>query len=233
MRNPGPRRLVLFAMALASLARGRLARRAGERLPAPGRAMRAALSAVVLLLLLVTPALADADLETAAPGPGDTVQVVPAELVAEFTQDLDPERSSLELRDTAGATLARGGTVPGEPRVMRMVLPALEPGVYTVRWTTFSAADGHLFRDTYEFTVVAPSPAPATPSPSPATPSPSVVAPSPTAAPTAAPTAVPSATPTPPAAPGGGAGAMEILLPLGAAALVVVGFGVWMFRRRR
>jgi len=177
----------------------------------------------------VTPTLADADLETAAPGPGDTIQVVPAELIAEFTQEMDPERSSLELRDPAGATLARGGNVPGEPRVMRMVLPALEPGVYTVRWTTFSAADGHLFRDTYEFTVVAPSPAPATPSPSPAAPSPSVVAPSPTAAPTT----VPSPPPTPPAAPGGGAGGLDILLPLGAAALVIVGLGVWIFRRRR
>lgn len=107
---------------------------------------RAVLGASLLLLLPLATALGHAELATASPGPGDSVAGSPPELVARFSQDLKPDRTSLELRDPAGQTVATGGKDPDRPRVQRMALPSLAPGQYEVRWVSFSAEDGELAR---------------------------------------------------------------------------------------
>lgn len=193
------------------------------------RCLRAALAAALLLLNAGGLVFGHAALVKATPGPKDIVSAVPAELVATFSQNLDQNRSSIELRDASGTRLAVGGKDPAAERVLRLTLPPLAPGTYTVRWTSFSTEDGELARGTYEFTV-APSP-----SPSPAgTTTPS--AQSPSAVPTEA-----SITPTPSAAtpatsqspiPGPAtAGGIDVLLPIVGAALVVALIGAWAFRR--
>lgn len=181
-----------------------------------------------LLSLLASPVLAHAELVSATPGPGDEVEGSPTELVATFNQDLDPTRTSLEVRDASGATVARGGELGDGPRKFRLALPELAPGEHEVRWTSFSAEDGELARDSYTFTVVAaPSPSPS-PSPLPST------SPMPSSPPSPTPIADTPA-PSPSAAPGGDAAAGGdglTILPILAAAAVIGGLAVWLLRRR-
>lgn len=156
---------------------------------------RAVLGASLLFLLPLATALGHAELDTASPGPGDTIAGSPPELVARFSQDLRPDRTSLELRDAAGQTIAKGGKDPDRPRVQRMPLPSLAPGEYEVRWVSFSAEDGELARGKYRFTVVD---APVTPSPAPVSPAPCpTVTPDASQAPTPLPGSSPSASPQP------------------------------------
>ena len=175
------------------------------------------------LLAVPAAATAHAELETAAPGDGDEVAGSPAEIVLTFTQDLDMSRTTLDVRDASGATVAEGPRLGGGPRELRLALPALAPGEYEVRWVSFSAEDSELERGRYSFSVLP------TPSPSPA---PSVAAttvpttPSTVAPVTAAPSPVASA---PPAPTDGGAAA---LLPIGIAAIAIVAIGAWLLRRR-
>ena len=187
-----------------------------------------ALVCAALMSLLATPALAHAELVSATPGPGEEVESSPSELVATFNQDLDTSRTSLEVRDVTGSAVAKGGELGDGPREFRLALPRLAPGKYTVRWTSFSAEDGELARDSYTFTVLAaPSPSP---SPTP-NPTPSV---STSASPTPVP-AMPSPSPVATPLPGGtdAAGDGVILIPILATSLVVGAIGVWLLRRRR
>src|SRR6187431_627938 len=144
-----------------------------------GRCGAAAVT-LALGLLLVLPAIATAhaDLDVPTPADGSTVEGQPAEVSGTFTQDINPDGSSLQLRDANGTVVAEGGVDPSDPRRMAITdLPELAPGVYEVRWTTISAEDDELDRDTWSFTVVA--------------------APSPTPSPTAAPTGSATASASP------------------------------------
>ena len=178
--------------------------------------------------LLATPAFAHAELVSATPGPGDVVDGSPAALLAKFNQDLNPSRTSLEVRDASRSTVAKGGELGDGPREFRLALPRLAPGKYTVRWTSFSAEDLELARDSYTFTVLA------------------VRSPSPSQAPTSTPSISTSASPTPVPAtpspspeetslPAGTEAAADgvILIPILAASLIVGAIGVWLFRQRR
>jgi methionine-rich copper-binding protein CopC len=147
------------------------------------RARSVVLAAVAALLLLfpVTVA-AHADLDVPTPADGATVEGTPAEIFGTFTQAMAPDGSSLVLRDPANAVVARGGVDPDDDH--RMVItdvPELAPGDYLVQWTTISAEDDELDRDTWTFTVTEA----ATPPPT-STPEPSAV-----------PSTSPSATPEP------------------------------------
>lgn len=185
--------------------------------------------ALCLLLLLPTVASADSDLDVPVPADGATVGGSPASVEATFTQRLQHDGSSLQLRDASGALVASGG-VTDDPKTMRIdPLPELTPGTYEVRWTTLSAEDPHLQRGTWTFTVTAP-PAPA-PTPEP------VATSAPSEAPTAAPTPIASPAPTPVPSPideEPGATDGDALLPIvGGLALVVVGGAVLLTRRGR
>lgn len=189
-------------------------------------------------LLVAGTVLAHAELVDSSPADGASVPA-PSEVVATFSEALVGERSSMEVRDAGGATLARGGLDPADPkgRTMRVELPPLEPGTYTVRWTAV-ADDGHVERGTFSFRVVAtPSPSPA-PSPTPTEePSPSAAptglspSPSPDASTTPVASSTSSPSPTSPDATAGD-GALAVAVP------IVVGLGVaaiaaaWLLRRR-
>lgn len=190
---------------------------------------RAAAVAALSAMLFVAPAFAHAAFVSGTPGPGAEVAGSPEALVITFSQDLDPSRTSLEVRDASGASVARGGGLGDGPREFRLALPELAPGRYEVRWTSFSAEDGELARDSYTFAVVAaPSPSP---SPSP-TPIPSS-SPSPSPSPTRGPaTPVPSPRAVEPAGPAPAAGDGAVIIPILAASLVIAGLAVWLVRRR-
>ncbi len=190
-----------------------------------------ALAGATLLASIAAPVFAHAELKTATPGPGDTVSGSPSELVARFSQDLDPSKTTLEVRDASGARIVRGGEPGSGPREFRLTLPALEPGDYEVRWTSSSSEDGEIARGTYTFEVVPePTPAPAgTPAPTPvATNEPSASTSGPPTQTPAPPTLAPSPTPDPGIASDG-----AILIPIVVVLLAVLGVGAWALRRPR
>src|SRR6185312_14967141 len=135
-----------------------------------------------------------AELDTMTPANGSTVTAAPAQIVATFTEPLDPSKSSLVLVTSDGAQIASGVVVAADDaKKMTLAVPSLAAGAYEIRWTTASALDGDLDRGTTTFTYApAPSPSaspssaatatPATSASAAATPPPSIaasVAPSP------------------------------------------------------
>ena len=202
------------------------------------------LAAAVSVLVMPVPALGHAAFVSATPGPGDVVTQPVTELILTFSQNLDPSRTSVELRDPSGARVARGGEQTGK-REWRLPVPALAPGTYQVRWTTFSAEDGELARDRYSFTVEAaaepsPTPTPQPPSAAPsattspgATSSPDVTtAPSPSSA-RPSPAATESVATPPPAAPAGDSAGLSVLLPILVVLVLLAVVGIRFLRRGR
>jgi methionine-rich copper-binding protein CopC len=200
--------------------------------------LRAGAVIAALALALVVPAgvLAHAALDVPTPADGATIEGQPSSIEATFTQDMKADGSSLELRDADGTSLATGGVDPDDPR--RMVIdpvPELAPGTYEVRWTTLSAEDNELDRDTWTFTVIAAATPEPTPEPTP-TPEPSASAAPSTPAPTATPAPTPSPVPSASAPPDDGAAGSgsDVILPIVIGlALVVVGGGFLLSRRGR
>lgn len=199
----------------------------------PRRVLRALVCAA-FLSTLASPTLAHAALESATPGPGEQVTGSPAEIVAQFSQDLDPSRTSLEVRAVSGSRVARGGELGEGPREFRLDLPELMPGEYEVRWTSYSTEDDEIARDSYTFEVIAaPSLAPArsataTPPPS-ARPAASPL-PSPTV-PRSWPSGSPGAGSNTSGAPSGMDG--SVVIPIVVALAAVSAFGLWALRRPR
>jgi copper resistance protein C len=180
---------------------------------------------VLWLVVVATPVFAHAELDTISPADKSSGPA-PTEIVATFTEELDPSASNLKVVDSAGKVLVEGGTVdPTNKKLMRLSLSStvLAPGAYTIRWQSKSADDGDLDRNTTSFTVTAaasPSVAPSVLASASAPPSasvePSVAAPSPS--------------------PSGGTStsttSTDALIPI-VAALVVIGLlGLWLLRGR-
>jgi methionine-rich copper-binding protein CopC len=182
---------------------------------------RAVIGAALLALLPLAIASSHAELDSASPGPDEVVEGSPPRLVARFTQDIAAERTSIEVRDADGQTIARGGKDPDRARVQRVELPALEPGTYEVRWVTFSTEDDELARGRYRFTVTEP---PATPSPtvgpSPCTLPAATIGPVTTLAP--APSPEPALSPEPPPSPAAGASSLPVPSPAAGASSLPV-----------
>jgi methionine-rich copper-binding protein CopC len=212
----------------------------------PRTGLRRTVLAIATLLALSVPGsvAAHAELAVATPLDGATVEGTPTEVAGTFTQDLTVDGSSLLLRDPSGAVIAKGGVDPNDVRRMVIAdLPTLPPGVYEVRWTTTSAEDDEVARDTWTFTVTAPSAPPPTASAVPtATSAPtagasSATAPAPSAddATPASPSPAPSAASTP--APiagsdGQGTDGLAAALPIVAAFAIVAATSVALLRRR-
>lgn len=188
-------------------------------------------TAFALTVLLLVPAvvLGHAELDSPTPPDGATVEGSPVTIEATFTEALDADDSSLQLRDASGTVVASGGVVEGDDLRMAIdPLPELAPGEYEVRWTTLSAEDPHVERGTWSFTVTAaPTPEP-TPAPTPT----AAASDSPTTEPTTPPTVAPSPSPSgdgDPAAEGG-----DVILPIVAAlAIVAIAGAVLLGRRSR
>jgi len=202
-----------------------------------GRARRAlrtihpfvALTVVVATFAAPGIALGHAELDSITPADKSTVAAPPTSIVAVFTEQLDPAKSSLTLVDASGKVVAQGGTVdPNQTLTLKLDPATITPGSYTVRWISASDEDGDIARGTTTFTVAAPPPSP---SPTPAqsqgasvgasespSPVPSVAAsPSPSASP--APTTPTSST-------------TDAIIPIVVALIVLAAIGAWLLRGR-
>ncbi len=84
----------------------------------------------------------------------DATVAAPAEVSMTFTEALEQAFSSLTVVDAAGHAVANGKAEVDSTThtVMRLALPALAPGVYTVKWVAV-ARDGHRTNGSYSFTV--------------------------------------------------------------------------------
>ena len=113
-----------------------------------------ALLALLALVLLPGTAAAHAELVVLEPGRPGGPHRPAAEITGDFSEEVDPTRSVMELRGPDGAPLATGGVPTGGPPTRMAIagLPTLAPGVYEVRWTTVTADDDGVERGTFTFT---------------------------------------------------------------------------------
>ena len=187
--------------------------------------------AVLTAILLLVPATAAAHAELDVPSPRDgaTVEGTPPEVSGTFIQKINPDGSSLVLRDTNDNVVARGGPDPNDLKRMVITdLPELAPGTYTVQWTTVSAEDGELARGTWSFTVAVALKTPGTPAPT-ATAAASAAA---TASATPTPTLAPTPSPSPAPTDQGNTSGSDVILPI-IVGLALVLVAAWFLLSRR
>ena len=118
------------------------------------------LSGLAVLLLVVLPAAAPAprhfELDRSMPGADGTVPSLSA-VVLWFTQEPQDDATSIRVLDASGEPVPSEALVqdPVDPKVFVLPIPrGLEPGAYSVAWRSM-AADGHVVRDEFSFTVAA------------------------------------------------------------------------------
>lgn len=114
----------------------------------------AAALAAGVLSLAASAAFAHAHLVRAVPAQGTAVAEPPPEVVMSFSEKIEPAFTSAVVRDAAGKAL--DGTTArvddADRTVVRVPLPALGPGLYTVEWKVMSA-DTHRVNGSFSFRV--------------------------------------------------------------------------------
>jgi len=197
----------------------------------PSRRSRilAAAAAAVLLLAGTVPVFAHAELVSSDPADGSKV-APPTTITLTFSEGLVAKRSSFNL-DLNGQTLGTGKAAADGDTTMTLDGLSLDPGAYTIQWTSV-AADGDLLRGTIHFTVIAASAAPsAAPTDAPSATAAATAPPSSAAVASpsdVAPTPVASADTVPAASSG-----TDVLFPIVIGLLVVAAVGAFLLRRTR
>ncbi len=187
--------------------------------------------AFATLSILLAPGVASAHAELATMTPKDKSSgPPPTEIVATFTETLSQSGTSLALVSGGGAVVAQGGTVDAaDAKTLRLTVPVLTAGAYTVRWTSKSADDGDIDRGTTTFTVTAASAAPSAAG---------SVAPSPAASASLDASAVPSAvaseaaSPAPSGGTGTAASSSDAVIPIVVVLIALALLGLWLLRGR-
>ncbi len=108
---------------------------------------------VLTMLLAVAIAFAHAVPVQMSPAANSTVSA-PASVIVHFSEALEPKFSTLTLTDAGNQTVSKEPSVVSkdDAKVMTLPLPALEAGIYTVKWVSV-AVDGHREQGNYKFTV--------------------------------------------------------------------------------
>lgn len=119
------------------------------------RQSRSLLLAAVLALLLIRSAEAHASLVRSIPTAGALLETAPNELVLEFSEELDPSFSTVQLINGTNQVVDAGPGVidPAAPRVLRLALGELPKDSYIVVWKVRSAVDAHITRGSVPFGV--------------------------------------------------------------------------------
>ncbi len=110
------------------------------------------LAVLALVAALTAPAAAHTHLLEAAPAAGANLQQSPAEIVLQFSGDLEPSFSSVLVMDEKDHVVAAGPSV-ASGRTMRVPLKPLKPGRYRVVWVGVSV-DTHRSDGKYNFLVL-------------------------------------------------------------------------------
>nr|WP_301287911.1 copper resistance protein CopC [Paenibacillus sp. MSJ-34] len=105
------------------------------------------------LCLRPVAAQAHAVIERMVPDANERLQEAPPAIELQFNERIEADVASLTLLDSNGKPAAAAEPEPSEDRkTLRLSLPALEDGVYTVSYRVISA-DGHPVSGAYVFTV--------------------------------------------------------------------------------
>jgi copper transport protein len=107
------------------------------------------------LIFAATSAGAHALLRDSEPKDGTLLDAPPTEIVIEFTEPPDLGLSQITVVDTDGQSVEVGGLekVAGKGNRVRVALPQIEKGVYTVTWRVLSRVDGHVTAGAFAFGV--------------------------------------------------------------------------------
>lgn len=106
------------------------------------------------MALLAVAAQAHAFLDHADPRVGSQVQAAPAEVKLWFSEPLEGAFSTLSVADASGRRVDRADAHldANDKALLRVALPALAPGAYTVHWRAVSI-DTHVTQGTFVFRV--------------------------------------------------------------------------------
>jgi methionine-rich copper-binding protein CopC len=98
---------------------------------------------------------AHAFLDHAEPRVGSTVHAAPVAVVLTFTEPVEAGFCRVDVRTEHDAPVTASALDHPKPEELRLPLPPLPPGVYTVHWTVTSV-DTHQTEGRFEFTVASP-----------------------------------------------------------------------------
>jgi copper transport protein len=123
---------------------------------------------MVAAVALMAPvaAAAHSALVRSDPADGAVLEQSPDEVVLKFSEPPDPDLSRVGLFDGDGEPVDHGQLTAdtADASVLRVSVPQLDDGVYTVSWQALSAVDGHLTTGAFAFVIgeasgdVAPAP---------------------------------------------------------------------------
>ena len=119
--------------------------------------MKRLATAAILALVFPSAAFAHANLQHAAPGYRERLQVAPKMVVLRFDQAVKVEPNAIEVRSRFGKLVS--GSAKTSDRIARAPLRRLARGAYTVRWHVLSE-DGHVVSGVFTFGVRANAPPP-------------------------------------------------------------------------
>ena len=114
----------------------------------------AAMAALAAAVLVSPLAQAHATLKSSSPDAGATLDVPPKEITLTFNEKIEAAFSTVTVADAGGKPVAPGkATVDAaNPAIVRLPLPALAAGAYTVTWAV-AGHDGHRRKGEFKFTV--------------------------------------------------------------------------------
>jgi methionine-rich copper-binding protein CopC len=104
----------------------------------------------ILSCLYVSAAGAHAFLQHANPAAGTSLKPAPREIALQFSEQLEPGFSGVEVTDSAAHNVAASATISGSS--MHAALKPLPPGQYRVKWHAVSV-DSHRTEGQFTFTV--------------------------------------------------------------------------------
>ncbi len=116
--------------------------------------MRTIVLLAAFALFASTPAFAHARLDSSAPTADAKLIEPPAEITLDFSEDIEPKFSAIEVEDAKGARVDKGDahTAPDNAKRLVVSIDALQPGVYTVSWRVTST-DTHKSKGSFSFSV--------------------------------------------------------------------------------
>ena len=113
------------------------------------------LATSLLAATLAAPfALAHASLKQSTPEAGASLPVAPQEIVLTFNEKVEVAFSTITLSDGEGKAIGanKAKLDAANPAVLRLAVPALHAGAYTVAWAV-AGHDGHRRKGDFKFTV--------------------------------------------------------------------------------
>lgn len=107
----------------------------------------------VVVACAAVPATGHGILQGSSPRANAVLPSSPPEVVLAFNEPIDETFSRVEILNDDGSIVAGSAQVSAGERRMRVTLPPLPQGVYTVRWRVLSAVDGHVTSGAFLFAV--------------------------------------------------------------------------------